>query len=109
MAGKEFKFIHISDLHIGREITKKYSFLDPDQEIRVRRSPIKVLDNLVALAEEEQPDFILLAGDTFDDDMPTSDNYFKKFKTCILVFIKDPNLKSVTATLKDYENRKYYY
>ena len=80
MAGKEFKFIHISDLHIGREITKKYSFLDPDQEIRVRRSPIKVLDNLVALAEEEQPDFILLAGDTFDDDMPSSDNYFKKFK-----------------------------
>ena len=80
MAIKNFKFIHVSDLHIGREITKKYSFLDPDQEIRVRRSPIKVLDNLVALAEEEQPDFILLAGDTFDDDMPSSDNYFKKFK-----------------------------
>ena len=80
MVSENFKFIHISDLHIGREITKKYSFLDTDQEIRVRRSPIKVLDNLVALAEEEQPDFILLAGDTFDDDMPSSDNYFKKFK-----------------------------
>ena len=80
MVTKEFKFIHISDLHIGREITKKYNFIDPDQEIRVRRSPVKVLDNLVALAEEEHPDFILLAGDTFDDDMPSSDNYFKKFK-----------------------------
>jgi len=76
----EFKFIHVSDLHIGREITKKYSFLDSAQETRVRRSPIKVLDNLVTLAEEEQPDFILLAGDSFDDDMPSSDNYFKKFK-----------------------------
>ena len=32
-------------------------------------------------------------------------NYFKKFKNCILVFIKDPNLKSVTATLKDYKNK----
>ena len=81
MADKEFKFIHISDLHIGREITKKYSFLDPDQEIRVRRSPVKVLDNLVALAEEEQPDFILLAGDTFDDDMPSSDIILKNLKT----------------------------
>ena len=43
MADKKFKFIHISDLHIGREITKKYSFLDPDQEIRVGR---KVLYNI---------------------------------------------------------------
>ena len=34
--------------------------------------------------------------------------YFKKFKNCVLVFIKDPNLKSVSATLKDYQNKKYY-
>ena len=34
--------------------------------------------------------------------------YFKNFKNCILVFIKDPNLKSVSATLKDYKNKKYY-
>jgi exonuclease SbcD len=80
MPTKDFKFIHISDIHLGREITKKYTFLDSNQETRVRRSPVKVLDNLVKLAEEEQVDFILLAGDTFDDDMPSSDNYFKKFK-----------------------------
>ena len=47
-----------------------------------------------------------------DDKIPNSFNqtvtYFKKFKNCILVFIKDPNLKSVTATLKDYQNQKYY-
>ena len=34
--------------------------------------------------------------------------YFNKFKNCILVFIKDPNLKSVSATLKDYQNKRYY-
>ena len=34
--------------------------------------------------------------------------YFNKFKNCVLVFIKDPNLKSVSATLKDYQNKKYY-
>ena len=27
-------------------------------------------------------------------------NYFKKFNNCVLVFIKDTNLKSVTQTLK---------
>jgi GTP cyclohydrolase II len=47
-----------------------------------------------------------------DDKIPNSFNktvsYFKKFKNCILVFIKDPNLKSVSATLKDYQNKIYY-
>ena len=76
-----FKFIHVSDIHLGREITKKYSFLDSLQETRVRRSPLIVLDKLAILAEEEEIDFLLIAGDTFDDDMPASDNYFKKFKS----------------------------
>jgi len=35
-------------------------------------------------------------------------NYFKKFSNCVLVFIKDTNLKSVTQTLKDYKNKDFY-
>ena len=35
-------------------------------------------------------------------------NYFKKFHNCVLVFIKDTNLKSVTQTLKDYKNKDFY-
>ena len=35
-------------------------------------------------------------------------NYFKKFNSCVLVFIKDTNLKSVTQTLKDYKNKDFY-
>ena len=34
--------------------------------------------------------------------------YFKKFNSCVLVFIKDSNLKSVTQTLKDYKNKDFY-
>ena len=33
-------------------------------------------------------------------------NYFKKYNNCVLVFIKDTNLKSVTQTLKDYKIKK---
>ncbi len=33
-------------------------------------------------------------------------NYFRKFNNCVLVFIKDTNLKSVTQTLKDYKSKK---
>ena len=35
-------------------------------------------------------------------------NYFKKYTNCVLVFIKDSNLKSVSQTLKDYKNRNFY-
>ena len=32
-------------------------------------------------------------------------NYFKKFNNCVLVFINDTNLKSVSETLKDYKDK----
>ena len=35
-------------------------------------------------------------------------NYFKKFNNCVLVFIKDTNLNSVTKTLKDYKDKNFY-
>ena len=35
-------------------------------------------------------------------------NYFKKFNNCVLIFIKDSNLRSVSQTLKDYKNKNFY-
>jgi 3,4-dihydroxy 2-butanone 4-phosphate synthase/GTP cyclohydrolase II len=35
-------------------------------------------------------------------------NYFKRFNNCVLVFIRDTNLRSVTQTLKDYKNKQFY-
>ena len=32
--------------------------------------------------------------------------YFKRYQSCVLVFIKDTNLKSVSQTLKDYKEKK---
>ena len=32
-------------------------------------------------------------------------NYFKKYSNCVLVFIKDSNLRSVSQTLKVYKNK----
>ena len=34
--------------------------------------------------------------------------YFQKYQNCVLVFIKDTNLKSVSQTLKDYKYREFY-
>ena len=34
-------------------------------------------------------------------------NYFKKYQNCVLVFIKDSNLRSVSQTLKKYNNKEF--
>ena len=34
-------------------------------------------------------------------------NYFKKYQNCVLVFIKDSNLRSVTLTLKRYNSKDF--
>ena len=47
-----------------------------------------------------------------NQELPNSFNktlkYFRKYQNCVLVFIKDSNLKSVTQTLKDYKNKEFY-
>ena len=47
-----------------------------------------------------------------NQNLPNSFNktlsYFKKFNNCVLVFIRDPNLHSVTQTLKQYKSKKFY-
>ncbi len=35
-------------------------------------------------------------------------NYFKKYNNCVLVFIRDTNLRSVTQTLRDYKSKEFY-
>ena len=34
--------------------------------------------------------------------------YFKKYKDCVLIFIRDTNLKSVSETLRGYKSKKFY-
>ena len=34
--------------------------------------------------------------------------YFRKFANCVLIFIRDPNLKSVSQTLRQYKSDDFY-
>ena len=34
-------------------------------------------------------------------------NYFRKYQNCVLIFIKDTNLRSVTQTLRKYKNKEF--
>ena len=51
---------------------------------------------------------ILLTFLTSTNSFDKTLNYFKKYTCCVLVFIKDSNLRSVTQTLKDYKNKEFY-
>ena len=49
-----------------------------------------------------------LMGEKFPNLFNDSIEHFKKYKDCVLIFIRDTNLKSVSETLREYKSRKFY-
>ena len=49
-----------------------------------------------------------LMGQKLPNSFNQTINYFKYHKECVLIFIRDTNLKSVSQTLRDYKNNKFY-
>ncbi len=57
------KFIHLSDLHLGKRVNE-FSMLE-DQDFILRK--------ILAVTDEEQPDAILIAGDVYDKSVPSAE------------------------------------
>jgi DNA repair exonuclease SbcCD nuclease subunit len=75
-------FLHTADLHLGLRITR----FDPKTAGHVREARFQALDTLLAhaqrLAQERKLDFLLVAGDLFDDhavDAEVARRAFKMF------------------------------
>ena len=49
-----------------------------------------------------------LMGENFPNAFNQTLEYFKKYKYCVLIFIRDTNLKSVSETLRGYKSKKFY-
>ena len=49
-----------------------------------------------------------LIGEKFPNSFNQTIEYFKKHKDCVLIFIRDTNLKSVSETLKGYKSKSFY-
>ena len=49
-----------------------------------------------------------LMGEKLPNSFNDTMKYFKKYKDCVLVFIRDSNLKSVSETLRGYKSKKFY-
>ena len=57
------KFIHISDLHIGKRVNG-FSMLE-DQKF--------ILDKIIEIIKEQSPDAVFIAGDVYDKSLPPED------------------------------------
>ncbi|MBR5507258.1 MAG: exonuclease SbcCD subunit D [Clostridia bacterium] len=57
------KFIHLSDLHIGKRVNE-YSMLE-DQEY--------ILNKIINIIDEQNPDGVIIAGDVYDKSVPSAD------------------------------------
>lgn len=57
------KFLHLSDLHIGKRIKEKS--LIPDQKY--------ILDEILKIVDREKPDGIIIAGDIYDKAVPSAE------------------------------------
>jgi len=124
------KIAKIDDLISYRLKKEKLIKLKKTSTIKVQNQKykIKVFENLLDGSEH----FALIKGNIKKDKVPRlrvissnvvqnylinprlpnsfdrTINYFKNFTNCVLVFIRDPNLQSVTQTLKQYNNVNFY-
>jgi len=124
------KIAKIEDLIAYRLKKEKLVKLKKQSEIYFKNSKyrIKIYENLLDGSEH----FALIKGNIkkgitprvrvissnvvqnylMNQELPNSFNitlkHFKKYNNCVLIFIRDTNLKSVTQTLKDYKNREFY-
>lgn len=65
MEEQDMKLLHISDLHVGRSLYK-YNLGQCQREI---------LDEIIRLAADAQPDVMMIAGDIFDKPVPSGEAY----------------------------------
>ena len=49
-----------------------------------------------------------LMGEKLPNSFNQTISYFKKYKDCVLIFIRDTNLKSVSETLRGYKSKNFY-
>ena len=57
------KFVHLSDLHIGKRVNE-FSMIE-DQRF--------ILERIIGIIEEEEPEAVLIAGDVYDKPLPPAE------------------------------------
>ena len=58
------KLIHLSDLHLGKRVNE-FSMLEDQKDI---------LQKIIKIIDDEQPDAVLIAGDVYDKSVPSAES-----------------------------------
>jgi DNA-directed RNA polymerase specialized sigma24 family protein len=84
------KFIHLSDLHLGKRLNE-YSMLEEQGAI---------LEQILSIVDAETPDGVLIAGDVYDKSVPSAE----------AVVLEQETLEEVWRILQDfsYEVRQVF-
>jgi DNA repair exonuclease SbcCD nuclease subunit len=61
------KFLHAADLHLGAPLESLGEAIDSGTYNRIKRLVPKAFDRLIDVAIDEQVDFVVLAGDVYDN------------------------------------------
>ncbi|MBP0973584.1 MAG: metallophosphoesterase, partial [Oscillospiraceae bacterium] len=56
------KFMHLSDLHLGKSLNGFSLLKEKDQE--------HILQQILHIADEQKPDCVVIAGDVYDRALP---------------------------------------
>jgi DNA repair exonuclease SbcCD nuclease subunit len=87
---KKFSFLHISDIHLGRAFSDISIYTDKMKYCE--KACESALNSVVSFAKTKSVDFVLIAGDSFDDD--EHDLYAKTAFINALKTLADDKIKS---------------
>ena len=108
---KFIKFKKTSQIEIGQtnyRIKIFENLLDGSENFALIKGDIKKNKNTRVRVISSNIVKSYLMGEKFPNLFNKTIKHFKNYKDCVLVFIRDPNLKSVSAVLKNYGDKKFY-
>ena len=108
---KLIKFKKSSNIKIGNQIYNIKIFenlLDNSENFALIKGNIKKNKNPRVRVISSNVIKNYLMGEKLPNSFANTISYFQNYKDCVLIFIRDTNLRSVSETLKNYQNKKYY-
>jgi 3,4-dihydroxy 2-butanone 4-phosphate synthase/GTP cyclohydrolase II len=108
---KHIKLKKISNINIQNQKYKIKVFenlLDGSEHFALIKGSIKkgIIPRLRVISSNVVQNYLI--NQKLPNSFNRTINYFKKFNNCVLIFIRDPNLKSVSQTLKQYKSKDFY-
>jgi len=105
------KFKKSSEIIIGKESYKIKVFenlLDNSEHFALLKGKIRKNKNIRVRVISSNVVKNYLMNEKLPNSFNKTITYFKKYKDCVLIFIRDTNLKSVSETLKTYKDKEFY-